>query len=636
MQRPVVLGIALLGAAARVSAAIDIDVEISHTNGTAPLLVFLDATATRGLAPTAAMPSGDFVNASFRWEFDTTDTDPEGKHETVFGFVAGHVFEAPGTYTVQLEVIDATGMLATTTFPITATAFSGTTYYVASHGSDTNAGTITAPWGSADYALGQVAPNTRILFRNGDTFPFDDVTYTAVTGPVIISQYSDPGQPSTNQPILHLQTNRDAIQFGAGACGFRVLDVHIQGTGGTVRGQGGGGPSFGTGSSHNLLLRVEVSDVGKDAFGTGRADVSGIVDCYGHDYIAYGIFAGSGRRLVFMGTTMRNQIGDSNEHVVRIAGGEKHYICYNDFSETIINSKTAVQIRGQQPSPSTNRHAIVSFNTVDRIIGFNPQNSVQTEYIFECLCEGNLILRNRDYTVYGGEVGINTAARCVAIRNNIIVDYLRPINIGGHVLVGPSRDISVYHNTIIRPGGEHGRLLQITSGVTNLAGRNNVYLGSATSHAHNDNVLDVGADSLVATSHNIYYCPGYTPTWEIVHTGAGYFTLTQAQAQLGYELNTLTSAPLLADTTNPLDAAFATLCSNSPARDSGAVVPVWYDRAGVPRPLGGAPDRGAYEFVPEPMAALAIAIAAAAVVRARGSGFRSRQCGRGFHAPKPL
>ena len=610
-------------------AGIEIDIDASSTTGTAPLLVFFDATGTRGLAPTEAMPSGDFVNASFRWEFDTTNIDPDGKHETVFGFVAGHVFEQPGTYTVRLEVIDATGMVATATFPIIVTPFAGQTYYVAAGGSDTNTGTIAAPWGSADYALGQVAPNTRVLFRNGDLFPFNRVIYSGMTGPVIISSYSDPGAPSTNVPVLLLQENQAAIAFSAGASGFRIIDLHIKGMGGTVRGQGGGGPSFGTGSSHNLLLRVEVSDVGNNAFGSGQADVSGIVDCYGHDYMAYGIFAGSGRRLVFMGTKMRNQIGDSNEHVVRIAGGEKHYICYNDFSETIDNSKSAIQIRGQKPSPSTNRHAVVAFNVVDRIIGFNPQNSSETEYIIECLCEGNLVLRNRRYTSYDGEVAINTAAQRLAIRNNVIVDFLRPINIGGHVLVGPSRDITVYHNTIVRPGGEHGRLLQITSGATNVVGRNNVYCGSATSHEHNDNVLDVGGtNAVVSTSHNIYYTPGYTPSWEIVHTGAGYFTLTQAQAQLGYEFATLTVDPLLADTTNPLDAAFATLSSNSPARDSGAMVPVWYDRAGVRRPVGGAPDRGAYEFVPEPAVTLAIAIAA--VVRVRGSGFRNNQCGSTF------
>ncbi|NLF38027.1 hypothetical protein GX586_01190 [bacterium] len=587
-------------------AAIDVRIEASRTNGVAPLYVFFDATDTRGLAPTAFMPSGDFVNASFRWQFDTSDVDPNGKHETVFGFVAAHVFEKPGTYTLNVEVIDATGAVAYATLKVTATAFAGQTWYVAASGNDANAGTIASPWASAGHAFDEVASNTRILFRNGDTFNFDSATFEDIIGPVIISGYSDPAHPSTNTPVLQLQNNRGAIAIGPDSRDFRITDLHIKGMGGAVRGEGGGGPSFGDGAMHNLFLRLEVSDVGKDAFGTGKADANGIVDCYGHNYMAYGCFAGTGRRLALLGNVMRNQIGDSDEHVVRIAGGEKHYICYNDFSQTIVNSKSAIQIRGQPPNPSTNRHAVVSFNTVDRIIGFNPTNEDALQYILECLCEGNLIMRNRAYTEYDGDVAINTEGSRIVIRNNVLVDFLRPINIGAHPLAGPSHEISVYHNTVLAVNSRHCKIIQVIDGCTGIISRNNLLRGAATTYDQTDKILNASDDTEVQSGHNLFYAPGYAPSWTIVTYDGGSYTLAQAQAQHGLEVGTLTNNPQLAPTANPLDPAYATLMSNSPARDAGAVVPVRYDRAGMPRPFGSAPDIGAYEFVPEPMGMLAL------------------------------
>jgi hypothetical protein len=603
----VLAAVAVATQPASVDAAIDLRVDASRTNGVAPLFVFFDATDTRGLAPTTVMPSGDFVNASFRWQFDTTNVDPDGEHETVFGFIAAHVFEQPGTYAVKVQVKDATGAVAIATLDITATSFSGQTWYVAASGSDTNAGTITAPWGTANFAFDQVASNTRILFRKGDTFPYDSVSYSGTHGPVIISSYSDPAQPSTNIPVLQLQNNRGALALNT--VDFRVTDLHIKGMGGTVRGEGGGGPGFGDSAMHNLLLRVEVSDVGKNAFGSGTSDANGIVDCYGHDYLAYGIFAGRSRRLAFMGNRMRNMIGDTDEHVVRIAGGEKHYICYNDFTETIFNSKTAVQIRGQHPNPSTNRYNVVSFNVVDRIIGFNPTNADALQYILDCLCEGNLVLRNFAYTRYDGDVGINTAGGRIAIRNNVIVDYLRPINVGSHPLAGPSHDVTVYNNTVIATSGRHGKLLQVATDCSGIASRNNIFRGSAGTYDQVDKVLSAGGTNIsVQSSYNVYYAPGYSPTWDVVRLGDNYYTLAQAQAGPGVELETLANNPLLSPVTNPLDAAFATLTEDSPARDSGTVVPVWYDRAGVPRPSGGGFDRGAYEYVPEPTTAAVASI----------------------------
>ncbi|MBK8478411.1 MAG: hypothetical protein IPL39_19630 [Opitutaceae bacterium] len=87
------------------------------------------------------------------------------------GFVAAHVYDQPGTYRVSVDVYDRNGVHSAQETTVTVLPFTGTTYYVAANGLDSNPGTIDAPWQTFRYALGRITgPNTRVLFRNGDIF----------------------------------------------------------------------------------------------------------------------------------------------------------------------------------------------------------------------------------------------------------------------------------------------------------------------------------------------------------------------------------------------------------------------------------------------------------------------------------
>ena len=186
------LGIAAVSLLSSIWAAITPQVGASRTTGVAPLAVFVDATATA----TAGLDGGDYVNANFDWNFDRDGADASGKHTVTRGFVAAHVYENPGTYTIQLTVHDRLGATATATTQVVVTAFGGTTYYVATGGSNAVAGTsMTAPLATADYAILQKGgPNTRILLRKGDRFTIPPITVSK-TGPMIVGSYSDPNNP---------------------------------------------------------------------------------------------------------------------------------------------------------------------------------------------------------------------------------------------------------------------------------------------------------------------------------------------------------------------------------------------------------------------------------------------------------
>ncbi|MFH0976960.1 MAG: PKD domain-containing protein, partial [Spirochaetota bacterium] len=218
--------------------SIVISVNTSRVSGLAPLSVFFDATGTTGLTSTNFFAdNADYMDATFSWNFDADNNDPDGKYERASGFVAAHVFEDPGTYRVQLNVYDASGNAGSINIAIAVSAFSGTTYYVAANGSDSNTGlTMNDPFLTPHRSLtgSHVQPNTRILFRNGDTFTISNqVTISDKTGPIIIGGYSDPSSPSLVKPIIHTTAvNSDWATIHFYNCSdIRIMNIAARATG---------------------------------------------------------------------------------------------------------------------------------------------------------------------------------------------------------------------------------------------------------------------------------------------------------------------------------------------------------------------------------------------------------------------
>ena len=533
---------------------LSLSIEASRTSGVAPLYVFFDGTSSAGIEQ-----GNDLANSDFTWNFDKTDVDPDGHHEITKGMVAGHVFEIPGTYTVECILTNPEGLTHTNSIQITVEEFEGTTYYVSSEGDDTNNGTSEeSPWHTASHAFLQLSPNERILFRRGDTFGGIDRNLNNRTGgPMIIGAYGEGDKPIVSSETMHILTIRNTENL-------RIMDLHLipQSTGlEAVSVQE---------SSNILVMGLEIEQTVSRTIYQDESDLMGVFDCDIHDFGVLGMFSGDSRRLSFVGNSLNNLFGAVQpEHGMRIQGGEKQFIAHNSFTR-LDDTKTALTIRGDGQ-----QHVMVYQNKFDRILGVNPQNAQTVAAISHVTIEGNYIGHNEAHL--GNEFepsinAINIEATHIAIRNNVIDGYRNAINVSHDDNGTVSGIVDIYHNTFHwRPvtvySGDFGRLVNV------------------------NDVFEVTVKNNLVTADDIN-------TIEIINNDTDSENIVS-------EGNLLTTSDVY-QSTLPSSAAHQngiqnySLAENAIAIDAATEdVPVFFDANGSIRPMGSAYDLGAFEFSSE-------------------------------------
>jgi hypothetical protein len=415
--------------------------------GVAPLFVSFDATV--------GLPDDGFLDDTFVWHFDVQDVDPKGRHEQASGFVAGHVYEQPGTYFTCLSHYRTDGSVETRRWDVTVLPFSGTTVYVADDGDDSAEGTIDSPVATIEEAIeARAEPNTRILFRNGDTFDFAAEVNVEGNGPVLVSSYSDPARPSTTPPTMQF-TGPGSTSYVfrvRQADDWRFVGLRLVATGHQIDNppSSPGGIDFYLGQPTNvLLLDLELTEFGRVLVSlSGRGN--GVFDSQFHRFCPMAFYGGSdpNQDIAVVGNRVWDiECNEGEEHVFRLQGGNRYFVAFNHFEAT--DNKSNVQVRG-----NTDR-VVVYQNVLDRSSAFTPQNETSEEYVHHGIFDSNFVIGrtnpswDTEYVVRGGALG--TYAQDVVIRNNVFYDYDQPINIGAHPLVGGSKRISVENNTFICP-----------------------------------------------------------------------------------------------------------------------------------------------------------------------------------------
>ena len=558
---------ALIGMWSIAWASITPQIGASRTTGIAPLAVFVDATATAGLG------GNDYINANFDWNFDKNNLDSTGKHVVTRGFVAAHVYENPGTYTLQLIVHDRLGAGATTTTQVTVTPFTGTTYYVASNGNDSAAGaSMSAPLATPEYAVQKKGgPNTRILLRKGDKFTITEMFISDKTGPMIVGSYIDPNKPSTELPMMYCAHTGDGMINLSKSSDCRFMDFHLRSLcpvphDGTKAGNRAG--TIYPDTRDILILRIEVDSVNRCGF-MGSGLNTFIFDCYYHDYGTYGYYGDSLNRFAFVGNISR-RLGDG-QHYIRTQGGSKGFFAYNDDAQSDVNYDE-ITFRG-----STSQIYALE-NRFDQCISIHPQNSGVTENESYCVIDGNLVRSG----------GVPIAAKHIAVRNNILFNC--GISLDNHPLVGMSDDVTIMNNTCF------GEVTEIVMGsATNAIIKNNIF-STTTTLGYAKGLYLENALSNYKIDNNIYYAPNKGgPLWFCdsgVNLGEKGFANWQAA---GADAHSLVADPLFASTDSS-SSDFLKLSANSPARGAGAAGPVFSDMTGTPRPAGQPTDAGARLF----------------------------------------
>ncbi len=565
-------------------AAGDLEVVItpSRTQGVAPLSVFFDATGTPSLA------DGSYLDATFLWNFDKDKTDPGGKYREASGFVAAHVFEKPGTYRVRLTVF-AQGQKAYEEVVITALPFSGTTYYVADNGLDTNTGlTMDDPVLTASHALLNLAvPNTRILFRKGDTFYTRYVPASERPGPVVIAGYDDPNSPSDVAPVIYntgVDNDWATIYIGSD---WRIMDLRIRAGGCTAGGLGPrypGGVGFGN-SSHSLIYRLEQDHLsGQWIAPYGQYNT--VAECHIHDVSGTGYSSGGDGGAV-IGNWVHDKCEDDPEHVFRLQGGSRYFIAFNTFEGNVVNYD-ALTIRGNTEK------VVVYRNQLDRVTGIWPQvRNYYEEYQHHCILDGNLFI-GKAHLPNGRQVAVGLHAKDIVIRNNIIYDYGFGISISDDSVVGPSQRIKIYNNTFINMTRDSSfYFVSADPACTDIEVRNNLILDNAGSTPLYTRIIRdrSGGDTFNGTSdYNLYYGSAWAPGMTLFCT----LDLTGWQTAFGHDMNSAMLDPQLQSLVIG-NAGFAAPLKTSPAIDSGDTVGAVLDYHGNLRDRN--PDVGAIEFL---------------------------------------
>lgn len=545
-----------------------------RTSGVAPLSVFFDCVDTTPSGPGSPFAwrsgvhqpaDGDFEGLSYVWDFGDPASGtwgPTGRPRNgATGYTAAHVFETPGVYTVTLSVTDKAGAVHEHQQVITVERFSGKTFHVAASGSDADPGSEAKPF--ATFAKGFAAvnggPNRRLLLRRGDRFQTPGVTLTT-PGPGVIGAYG-----AGPRPVLEVSGRSGGVLITAPD--WRVMDLDIVGPGLAVDDAAAIGYSNVKQTVNALVLRVRSSGF-RVGFGNGDwkpiyatpHDGNAWVDCEVATAQVNGVYVG-GRRVAVLGCDVHDIV---QSHVLRVWQAHRGVVSNNrlwnpgptrhalklhgpsvgdgrpethfvSISDNVLRGKTWTAVIGSQDRDSPERPAHVVFER-NR---FHAEASVQVDLLVHEAAD--VMVRNNVFDGRGAASGYSA---------------ISVTNLGG--APAPGDRVRVLHNTIARLERSREFVgVHVGGGMTNVTVRNNLSAPGGAAEPAPNGVDAAAAGAGLVADHNVSCAAG-----AFVDAAAGNFAL----------------AP------------------GSPGVDAAARLPdVREDFARTARPLGAAPDLGAFE-----------------------------------------
>jgi PKD repeat protein len=535
----------------------------NRTIGIAPLSVFftaINASMTWNNWPIVQPADEDYGAFHYEWNFGdaASGTWPTSgrSRNLASGFTACHVYDTPGTYMTTLTVRDAAGTVHLYTEMVEVLAFTGSTRYVSdTDGNDANDGLSPAtPWKTVAKAVQNAAPNRRLLFKRGDTFPTMGNHVITPAGPSFLGAYGAGAKPL-------IQVNGSLGGFTIFGSDWRIEDLALASTVGAADMKSGIDLANSVQVMNTLIRRVDVT-----AFrvGFGNSDTPAIyatphdgislVECTASGAEVNGVYLG-GRRLALLGNSIQNIV---TSHVVRVWQADHGVISHN----VILNpggNRHALKLHG--PSHGDGRPPTRGVTVTDNqlrgkewTIRCGPQDTLHDERVSHVLFERNVTSANP-----GVQIEIILMARYVTVRNNVFVgtgasNFWTGVGIS-HPPLGPAPvRIRVLNNTLYRPdAASEFQVASVTAACSEVTVRNNLASAPLTT----TKTIVLGNCPALVVSHNtLSNTPGF------VNAGAGDFHLTAA----------------------------------SPGFDTGIdLLQVGKDFDGVLRPVGVVTDQGAFE-----------------------------------------
>jgi len=444
----------------------------SRVSGVAPLAVFFDATAT-----TAAATNRPFHEIEYRWNFGDTASGswasipgmPERSRNDATGPVAAHVFESPGTYTVDLTVLDGAAA-RTKSVQITVsdpeTVFAANTLCVGNAQPVAGSGgcpALAAVLQSSDFDAainGNIASRKRILLRRGDTFVSSAGTSIRLNGPGLIGAFG-----SGAAPVVSATGNNRVIQLSSGSTptikDWRIMDLEINGNSGALS----QGIVAEGGIDQVTMLRVNIHHVHQgvmlatdllEYYGPAHRlwDQWALVDSTVRNAIGGGggyVLYVAGQRLALMG----NVLSDSTaaEHVLRTPYVFKGVISNNDMNKPASGKHTAkLQSTSFPAAPSGfTEQVVVSDNKFSGgplgwTVALGPMNAQSDERVKQIIFERNWFAPDP-----GQDVALMVWAQEVTVRNNLFnltgTSGRTGVSVERRGIEPPPANVHVYNNT---------------------------------------------------------------------------------------------------------------------------------------------------------------------------------------------
>ena len=498
-------------------------------------------------------------------------------------------------YTVTITAISQ----ADPTMLASASATINPAFYVANGGSDTNPGTIAAPWQTIQHAASTVAAGSTAYVRAGTYNESVNIAVSgsAAAGPVTFQSY--PGEtaivdgtgltPSTSkvQGLFNI-VNQSYVTVQ----GFEISNYT------TASGSAAPAGIWVTGSGSNIqLLNNVVHNITTTSEKNGNA--FGIA--------VYGSAAPASLDSVTISGNQVYSLKTGNSESVTVDGNVTNFVISNNIIHDNDNiGIDAIGFEGVAPNPAYDyaRNGLISGNTVYNISAINNPgegNQYSADGIYCDGCSQVIIERN---LVYNCDLNIEAASEhsghvssFVTIRNNLVYNANSVgISIGGYSSkVGGSDHITIVNNTLFENDTKNtgSGELQVQYYATNNVFENNIVY--ATSQGLFINNRTSSEPSPVAANYNLYFSSLSAAAARFVWNGTRNAGFTAYQSASGEDSNSLYQDPLFLSLTTPDLPVQAASPAVSAGTNLGAVVEGTLDFAGNARVQGSNIDIGAYE-----------------------------------------
>ena len=469
----------------------------SRTTGAAPLSVFFTAGFSN------STPSNrEFHDLEYNWNFGDVSsgswaTSNESKN-TGKGPVASHVFEKPGTYTVNLSVRNSSGIVDSDTFTITVTdpdvVFAGDKTTCFSDVSNDNftgcpAGATQVTTDNLAEMSNYVGSGRRALLHRGSVWTQHDVIrFQNNSTTVQISAYgagtsADSQGIYSNAPVIHITgTTRGLFDIDQ-VHDMRIFDINVMGND-TTTSAGSNGVVDGLIDIRQLLvMRVKASGLRHGVSwshwrknGDHKITENSIVSCNFSDTYSSIIYAGS-EKLSLMG----NIIADTRtSHALRVWYAHQGVISHNIVSGAsygttlgrhalkfhgITESEVGTYAEtGENGLPNRTKFTQISHNVFGGsgpwTVAIGPQSSrdVYNEHLSDIIIEKNKVLASYgSQALKPAQYGLKFAGRYFTARNNILdgtggADGYTGIHVSRRGVEPTPLGNRVYNNTIYRNG----------------------------------------------------------------------------------------------------------------------------------------------------------------------------------------